>query len=51
MKVLLEGKESMPLTSNIVRCMKDWVSAIAASSSREVEIGARLRGIVNSSKI
>ena len=33
-KVLLEGKESMPLTSNIVRCMKDWVSAAAASSSR-----------------
>ena len=34
MKVLLEGKESMPLTSNIVRCTKDWVSATAASSSR-----------------
>ena len=33
MKVLLEGEESTPLTSNIVRCTKDWVSAAAASGS------------------
>ena len=42
MKVLLEGEESMPLTSNIVRCMKDWVSVAAASSNRGVEAGVRL---------
>ena len=34
MKVLLEGKESMPLTSNIIGCTKDWVSTTAVSGSR-----------------
>ena len=34
MKVLLEGEESVFLTGNIVRCMKDWVSAATGGSSR-----------------
>ena len=34
MKVLLEGEESVSPTGNIVRCMKDWVSAAAGGSSR-----------------